>query len=109
MADSSNPESIVLSFLSDWLEWANNGATNFKPYSRRRGLCNALVVFCEKKNHTNIKEIQQCLSDMFVSDGLNKVLPFGIDNFIKHTKLNSFHECEVRKKWILQTLEQNHI
>lgn len=85
-------------FLQAWLDWALASEVNIADsqyFNPGGGLCAYLT------NYTNGEEtLLNELGELFMSDGLSCVYPFGRCNYLKRFIEATQHLCPLRLAWV---------
>ena len=92
-AHTLSPE--LISYLADWLSWAENGAPSCKPYRRTWGLCS-------NSPYHVYSELEALLEAEF---GKSASYPFGGPRaYNDHANAATQHQCAERIAWVKATL-----
>lgn len=94
---------LMRAFLRAYLEWATSGAENYKPFSRRLGLCACIGEFEAAYPHEDA--LYGELLSMFEADGLDGGFPFGDAAYFTARESGTQHLDENRLNWIRSKLE----
>jgi hypothetical protein len=68
---------LLKKFLAEWLEWAEGGAEDCKPFDRSIGLCTSYHDWLFRRSGFEEVGARKQLEFLFISDGLDKSYPFG--------------------------------
>lgn len=103
-----------LSFLEDWLEWAEGRRGFFKwifgtKYSKICGLCSSMSKFAVTKHQNSYNDLKDKLRSELVDDfGLyDSVYPFGGSGVFDMDMENSTqHLNESRREWVREKIKK---
>lgn len=86
--------------LADWLAWVERGAPEGEPFRRCEGLCRSM------QDVAKIYHSHDELKDLFESQGLHRLYPFGEDDFDRRRFEDTQHKCPKRLAWVRAQLSQ---
>jgi hypothetical protein len=99
-------------FLSAYLKWVESGAKEEEPFSRRRGLCSNFEDWLWERKET-VGQVQfenSQLFDLFRSDGLDSVYPFGgAEAFYDAMDSETQHLNQARIDWVRSKVAQHEV
>lgn len=93
----------LLHFLSDWLDWADRCGKSTEIFSPCEGLCGGLYSWLDKcyegKNALH-GELAREMKSAFKNSGLDRLYPFGEENFDDRISKCNQHKDPARRAWV---------
>ena len=91
-------------FYQAYLDWLDNGAPPYRPFSRGLGLCSNLRYYTGVENIFVLTRLERQLSDQFEDAGLSSAYPFGEEAFDLCLDENNMHLDPNRIAWVKNQL-----
>jgi hypothetical protein len=95
---------LMREFLQSWLDWVENGAPEWAPYSREEGLCHNAYVFLHRAKRLTEWNV---LDTEFRTLFRNRVFPFGARNYFMHQGRATQHSDPLRLAFVRKFLSEN--
>lgn len=110
------PEAILLTFLKEWLAWAENPVPH-ETFLRNSGLCDALSQWLHTKvccEWETSREVTRLVPSKFQKSGLHGGYPFNegrttsekMHEFVKECSRREMHKNLRRLAWVRKTIKE---
>lgn len=96
----------LYAFLKAWLNWAENGAENDKPFIRSVGLCRSARNYAEDNFGNIVGGIVGELISIWREEHLDHCYPFGEDEYLASRLKNSQHKDPNRLAWVKSKIKE---
>lgn len=96
-------------FYKDWLIWASEGGKVIPPFGRNDGLCVAITQWAHHQDLmvSMAYDMKSYLKDDFINDGLDRLYPFGEEDFDQRWMDGTMHKCPKRFDFVYRMAKRS--